>query len=351
MNIHKTIKNGKSNLKVYDHIGMEVSKPQSFLDKLVDIMSVNPVNFMLVDKKHRADIFLESLTLETSYEKIKEVTSGHDIVGLDNINFSDHALKVIDEVYSLVYDDRKIYNREAKEKQNSINQLRESIVEIDFDPEELDNELNTLEEKRDSWKSKKEEYTDNIKKQTQEKLEKLNQEFIKRKLQITQEEETLIGELNQSFSEKLEPLNERISQLRERVKFAGSALKTKQLIKQFNEEVNNLEELSSSCSTTLKKLEEYKYSLLSSIPIPGIEIKDGDIYKDGVVFDRLNTATQIQISVELAKLRAGDLGLICIDGIERFDNEAYELFKQEMAKTNLQTIITKVSDNDLIIKN
>jgi len=149
----------------------------------------------------------------------------------------------------------------------------------------------------------------------------------------------------------LEPLNERISQLRERVKFAGSALKTKQLIKQFNEEVNNLEELSSSCSNTLKKLEEYKYSLLSSIPIPGIEIKDGDIYKDGVVFDRLNTATQIQISVELAKLRAGDLGLICIDGIERFDKEAYELFKQEMAKTNLQTIITKVSDNDLIIKN
>lgn len=78
---------------------------------------------------------------------------------------------------------------------------------------------------------------------------------------------------------------------------------------------------------------------------------DGQILVNKIPFDRLNTAQQIQIAIEVAKLRAGELNIVCLDGLERFDSDTYNEFKEQIIKSGLQAIITKVSDEELKVTN
>jgi hypothetical protein len=89
--------------------------------------------------------------------------------------------------------------------------------------------------------------------------------------------------------------------------------------------------------------------LLENLPIPDIEVREGEIYKDGVPLDRLNTAAQVGIAVEVAKLRAGTLGAVCVDRIESLDAATFAEFKRAMAKTSLQLFVSRVTDGEFSV--
>lgn len=97
-------------------------------------------------------------------------------------------------------------------------------------------------------------------------------------------------------------------------------------------------------------LAKLKNDLLSNLSLTGLELIDGDIYYNDVIYDKLNTAQQIEFAVEIAKLRAGEVGIICVDGIERLDNETYTEFKKKAIESGLQLIVTKVTNGDLNLK-
>jgi hypothetical protein len=91
--------------------------------------------------------------------------------------------------------------------------------------------------------------------------------------------------------------------------------------------------------------------LLASLPIPGLAVIDGEIYRNGVVFDRLNTAQKVEIAVEIAKLRAGDLSVICVDGIELMDTNHFNEFRKQSLESGMQMFVTRVADGEFGIAN
>jgi hypothetical protein len=105
-----------------------------------------------------------------------------------------------------------------------------------------------------------------------------------------------------------------------------------------------------AATAALEALEAYKSELLHALPIPGLEVRGPEIYFDGVVFDRLNTAKRVEIAVEVAKLRAGTLGLVCVDGIELLDSEAFEAFREQAINSGVQLVVTRVGDGELNIE-
>jgi len=58
-------------------------------------------------------------------------------------------------------------------------------------------------------------------------------------------------------------------------------------------------------------------ALLGESAIDGLEIRDGDIWLDGVRFGGLCGMEQLLIAVEVAKRVAGDLRVLFVDGLER----------------------------------
>ena len=89
--------------------------------------------------------------------------------------------------------------------------------------------------------------------------------------------------------------------------------------------------------------------MTSSFPIKGLEIIGGEVHYEGIHFDQLNTAKRINLAVELAALRAGSLGVICVDGCEALDEETFGKLVEVCHERNLQMICTRVAEEPLTI--
>ena len=101
---------------------------------------------------------------------------------------------------------------------------------------------------------------------------------------------------------------------------------------------------SDALTERLGALEQLRLKILSSLPIPGLTVEGGEIKKDGVVYDRLNTAAQIEIAVAIAKIRAKDLKIITVDGLECLDSENFAEFEKQILEAGLQCFISRVSN-------
>ena len=76
----------------------------------------------------------------------------------------------------------------------------------------------------------------------------------------------------------------------------------------------------------------------------GLEIRKGQVLVDGVPFERVNRARQIEIAVKVAQLRAGNIGLIVAlrnegktyreigEALEMSGSRAAEIFKRHLRK-------------------
>jgi chromosome segregation ATPase len=121
---------------------------------------------------------------------------------------------------------------------------------------------------------------------------------------------------------------------------------TRETIRQMREEAEGLQRDATGQTAAIDKLDAYKSELLANLPIPGLEVRDGAILRNEIPFDRLNTAQQVEIAVEIAKLRAGKLAVACVDGIELLDAGHYETFRQQAIESGLQLFVTRVSDGE-----
>jgi len=151
------------------------------------------------------------------------------------------------------------------------------------------------------------------------------------------------------FEDKYNPLTEEIGGLRSSLKQIASIEQTQKMIEQMVGDVDSLEAKSQNLTTVLATIEQIKLELLKDLPIEGLEIIDGEIFQNSVVFDRLNTAEQIKIALTIAQLRIGELKLLCVDGVERLDEEALNELRKQSEAAGLQLFLAKVSNSNLNI--
>jgi exonuclease SbcC len=270
-----------------------------------------------------------------------------------------------------------------KDKTSVVNELQEGLNNANFDPSnDFTNKINELEDikskmelkiraivdelnnkKIDELKRVQDNYLSvansieaeyqaelsRIQAERNNKLETAKENLEKSKTEITKENENIIAEKQSAFNVKYQPLLSQITEYKERQKLYAGYEKQNALLNQFVIEKQEMAAKSESLTEQLNILENIKSQMLAKLPIDGLEIIDGQIYRHGVIFDRLNTAQQMDIAIEVAKLRAGEIGVVCVDGLERFDNDTYELFKNKMMESNLQLFVTKVDNGELEI--
>ena len=121
-------------------------------------------------------------------------------------------------------------------------------------------------------------------------------------------------------------------------------------VKQAKEKAEQYEMESGSLSSAIDRVDAAKASMLSAIPIEGLQIVDGDIQIHSVPFDRLSEAQKVEFAVATASLGVGSLPLIVVDGLERLDKERFEIFKRAIAKDGRQLVATRVTEGCLKIE-
>lgn len=364
--ISKTITSTGSRSEVVRD-GKKVPRPAETIRQLSDMLSVNPVDFLRAPKKDRVRVLLEAMPIAIDTEKLSSI-SGVEV----NADESVHATQLIEHVRKEVYDARTGTNRAVKEKKATIQQLEQAVPPIpegaDGDENELEAKIADLDKQRDQALAKISETLGGIKQDAMSKIDQIRTELQAKMDELKAEAQKKVDEINgkvavreqqaaaarerniQEFADKREPLAAHLQTLRQNRELHARRTQTLETIGVMELELTALEQESEAQTQALTDIDNYKEELLASLPIPGLEVTNGEIYRHGVQFDRLNTAQQVDIAVEIAKLRAGDLGVVCVDGLELMDSEHLEALKKGAAEAGIQLFITRVSDDDFSIK-
>lgn len=333
--------------------GKQVARPAEIINYLTDLLSVNPVDFLRAPKKDRVRVLLESMPLVVDPERMQTIAGGF----MFQMPKPDvHALQVIDVVHKAIYDERTHTNRSVKEKEGTIVQLRAALPEQPGGMAGDETQLTAaLQEAADGLEAERQRITaklESLRADHNARLDVLRQQIEDEKAAFA-DTEAKAGLQRQRAVDKhgaiVGPINEALAGIRANRDAAAKREQSLRIIDQFDGEAQELRDKADAMTASLEALEQYKIELLSSLPIAGLEIRDGELYRDGVPFDRLNTAQQVQIAVDVAKLRAGPLGVVCVDGIELLDTDSYKHLQEGALASGLQFFVTGVTDGDMEI--
>lgn len=362
MEISKTVKSGASTTDVRRD-GKKISRPAEAIKALTDALSVNPIDFLLAKPKDRTRVLLEAMPLEADTEHLTEI-AGVPVQAQAGV----HALHVIDQVHKQVYDARTGTNRAVKEKQATINQLEAAVPPapegVSGDEDELQAQINAAKDNQDETNGKIDAKLTRLRNEHAAKVQKMREDLqakidalkdeamkaVEAENAAMAEQEGLASAAREKASTKyheaVQPLQTQLQVIRNDREAAGRRKQTLDTIATMQTEYEKLKAEAEQQTGALTAIEQYKSDLLASLPIPGLEVRDGEIYRNGVIFDRLNTAQQVEVAVEVAKLRAADLGVVCVDGLELLDSNTLEAFKESALDSGLQLFITRVTDGE-----
>lgn len=334
--ITKTVTQDKSTLKVRQN-GKLVTNAASALDELRDIVSVNPIEFLVADSRRRLQILLESVRFDITDEQLSEAAGFECRVGTD-------ALAMVDSVRKGLFDERTGINRAVKEKSSTIEQL--SLTVPPNIVGDIDTELFKITQENTRLTSERDAAIQSLTERNNDAIQKLRDQIEELHKQSSIDRDAIVND----YTLKFEPLLKRQAELVEATKTKSAFEQQKKVIEEMERSLEELNKEAKDKNDALDRIDRLKASMLENLPVPGMTITDGEIYIDGVPFDRINTSNQIRVCMQLAAQRAGELKLICVDGLEALDQERFDRFVDAASKTDCQFIVTRVTNRDFAVE-
>lgn len=361
--VSKKVRLGGSTVDVRHPQMGKISAPQTYLKGLVDQLSINPVEFMVTSAAERSRILLEAMPLEVDAADLREAIG--PVMQLGSPTKGVHALEAIAAAHKALYDERTGVNRVAKESRTTAEQLRASLPTNA--PRPGQDEAAPLEEKkRLAERALAEELARidvasardiaEVKQRASEVIAALRDEIRSAERQAQEEEAKVLaraaslkGDLQVQEQPEINRMGSEIAAAKERMKAADSFEHVRQMLEAAMERAKANERRSEALSAALQRLDALRGRLLAELPIAGVTLQGGEVHRDGIPFPRLNTAAQVRLAVEVARLRAGNVPLVCMDGMECLDTPTFGLFVHELVASGLQAVVTRVTDGPLSV--
>lgn len=358
MSIEKQITAGKTDLKVTDDKGNKIKKaPQSVLNDKFKLFSVNPLELMNAPEKYRTELLLEAMPIKVEEKQIQEIISKLDIELTYNLEA--HGLEVLSKLRKQIFEERTTNNRMLDMKKKTIEHSIINALDFDVKPDEVIAQYDAAIAKLDEMEEKRLNYIKNInEKQTllleqqnaehslilQEAINKVNEEHASQVAKIKDEYQEKLSQMEESYKLKSQPIiAEKLKLSTIKDNLAAIRAQENQL-ENDKKEAQSFQKASDDLSEALKNLDKIKKELESTLPIPGLEVIEGKMFKNSVPFDNLNTAEQMKVCIEIGKLH-NTSGLMIVDGIERWDEANQQLFIEQAKLSGIQLIMTEVSDD------
>lgn len=364
--IQKRLTQKGATLTVTNSDGSKEKRPTDVLKGITDMLSINPVDFLRAPKKDRVRVLLETMPIKVNTERLAEISGVPVTADPDT-----HGLAVIDLVRKQVYDDRTGTNRAVTEKEATINQIELAMPDapagVTGSEDEIraqlaeatstrDTELNRITTKLSGLQQESSDKIAKLRADAQAQIDAINAQLA---ADVEAERASFANIADKAgkqreltltrYNEAATPLEQALAVIRENRAAVAKREQAVETVEKMREELQDLKDDAARQTQALADIDAYKIELLASLPIPGLEVIDGELFRDGVAFDRLNTAQQVDIAVEIAKLRAGELAICCVDGLELLSSEAFEEFKQRAIESGLQLFVTRVSDEEFNI--
>lgn len=380
MEIRKTVTENGSDLQLRHPTFGKVSKPQTVLNQLHDALSLNPVEFLTA--KDPAKLLLEAVPMALDVDALKEAVEpiGMEVGELDP---DAHALEVIGMVRKTVYDKRRDANAVVRRLKETLEELRGSVAEglpavgdlqdviatsADLIEEARaardasratlrvrgDGERRSADEKRDAAINTARAERDRIVAEANEAFEEVVRLARDEHLGALKEIQAAVEEASEAiaadFVEQSEQAAKKKAAAEAQLEAARANANTLQMIAYREDEIAKAETEAAALNQAMQDLGAIGASAASSIPIAGVIVQEGGIEVGGVPWVRVNAAERVRVAVEVAKLRAGDLRLILVDGLEQLDPEHFRAMTEALATSDCDAIVTRVTEGALHVE-
>lgn len=296
--IKRRITGGASRLTVSQG-GVPRGQPQRWLDQVIDGLGFNPLRFLTAAAKERRELLLQAL-------QVTIAIPGAEPMALDEAE----ALR------GRVFAERTQVNRAITETQGLVEGLCKQIPA-------------KAPEEGGEWAYSK----------ALEALEQGRRDYHAAR-------EAALAKLEAEWAPILETLQENVAALHRLAQDAARIEEAQRLHARAQEKLAGLQAEAQARTEALKAIDEAKKLAMANLPLAGIGFDGEEVTVDGIPFPRLNLGRQVKFAIELAKLRAGELGLICVDGLEHLDIEAFEAFKAAAMEADVQLVVTRVAEGE-----
>ena len=351
LTIKRTVTSKGNYLDISNKEGFKMPAPQRFLDGILGVFSFNPIAFFDLKSSDRKKYLLQAIKLTITQDELA-VYTGEKLSGLD---YTAHALEVVEQARKWYYDKRTIANAEVSKKEKSLQDLTASIPE-GFDPRKVSEE--EIEKLRGAIQKDEQEAikadankTAILALQGQEVEIKGEIERLNRKLVAVQDEILAKSEMKFDVSDPVA------------IGIAKDTLKVLEGQREVVFAVKRADEVRGELTTALgeqEKLElvvkkltkEVPEDLIAKakLPVEGLTISGDDILIGGVALDNLSSSEQLKLGLQIARFLNQTFGIICIDGVETLDKETFALFLKEVEGDDNQYFVSRV-DGDAVTKN
>jgi DNA repair exonuclease SbcCD ATPase subunit len=389
--VKKTAKSTSVKKQVGESSAFEdVKPPQRFLDTLYDGRLYNPMVFLTANEKDRVDLMLDAIDLPFDMEALVE-SMGLDAEDVPPVGDGVHPLAAIAFIRGVVFEKRKGVNRDERQKRASSDQLlrevprktddvegleekeaqlegmvaakaeslakanaayskerSEAVVEADTEINGHRSEFKLIEEK---IRREAEEKIAAAKSEMQDKIDARSAALSEKLSQLEGTNAATIKAIDESAAD-IDRIREEVGVLRERGEQLEKYKTLKTQARIFESDADDLKELSQRLSRALDVIDEYKAQMCSELPIEGLEINGKEVLVNGIPWDQLNTAQQIEIAVKIAVLRSRDqkLKIVMVDGAEALDDESFGYLREHLEKEGVQAFVGMVSNCDLVVE-
>ena len=378
--------------------GMNVQRPQSFLDDIVTPLQLNPVDFISKPIAEQNRIILNLIDYEWDMRWIED-RFGEIPKGVD---YNQNILSVLDQIQAdngVYYQTRQQINSEKLFKRKAAEDIAASIPENfnaecweAYDTSEKYEELSKIQQKnsrierakafRESYQNKLRGITadrdieiSNAKAAISSEREGLLKTIERLKAEITAAEDKISG-LDSKLKDKTQIAQSDFETAKAKLEAdmgvadeyaekkptptdaLQSEIKTAEAMKKhlneyyrmvrMQQDVDELTEQSEALTDKIELARKLPGHVLSeaNIPIAGLSVKDGVPLVNGLPLSNLSDGEKLDLCVDVAIANPKGLQIILIDGTERLDDGSRAALYEKCRAKGLQFIASRTTNDD-----
>ena len=358
LNVKRTITEKGSRLDVSNKEGFKVPAPQKYLDGILGTFSFNPVQFFELKQIERKKYLLNAIKLTLSQEELAKYT-GEKLAGID---YTKHALEVVEDARKYYYDKRTGANAEVTKKRKTLDELSSSLPE-GFDPKSVSEEhIKDLQKAIHDDELVLQKQADHEKflaeMQRQEKgivedIAKIEADLVAKKTKLTdlQKEIAAAAEFHYDLSDPLtiETAKETLKKLEGQRELVFTHKRVEEIRGELSVAVEEADKLDSIVNKLAKEVPQ-ELIAKAELPVEGLTVTENDVLINGISLDNLSASEQLRFALNIVRKLNETFKVINIDGIETLDKDNFEAFLKEVEGDDYQYFLTRV-DGDSVSKN
>lgn len=337
--IEKLITPNRSTLEVRTSDGSIVPKPAAFVERLATGFAFDPLAFLGADKKKRAQYLIEAMPVTFQPEEVEAAGGGRPANVLN--------IETFDNYRAGVYERRRQANVLSRQLDGAYETARKSMPENDG----IDHTAKAagLREYLGTLRSKVGDVSISVKAQADTHRAEAKAEYEKKLAEIERAEAQLIAEESSALRAEIETVKHDLGKEDELAKQQQRAAGSKVEIDRLAKDVREQNMLALKLGEAIDALDELKQKKLAGCEIPGLEVRDGDIFAGGVPLDQLNTQSQYFVAFQVAALRRGELGFMVCDRVESIVGEQWDQFQAAAKDSGFQVIVARSEPEPLAV--